>query len=311
MTTLASAGRAVAAPPLARPVVDQPLTGIGLILLAMAVFSAMDGTSKGLAAGLHPVEVAWGRFLFISIILVPAIVRRPRTLLTRRKGRHVLRGLCMLGSSLFFIAGLSRLPIAEASAIGFVSPLMITALSIPLLGEDVGVRRWTAVVVGFVGVLVVMRPGTGAFDVAALFPIASAACWALGIIITRQMQGVEGVLTTIAWSTIVGFIVLSVSVAPFWRPPEPIEWLLMAANGALSAGGQVLLIAAFRYAGASLLSPFSYSQMLWATLIGYFAFGQLPDALTLTGAAIIIASGVYTLHRERIRAHERSGARSS
>jgi drug/metabolite transporter (DMT)-like permease len=119
------------------------------------------------------------------------------------------------------------------------------------------------------------------------------------------------VLTTIAWSTIVGFIVLSVSVAPFWRAPEPVEWLLMAANGALSAGGQVLLIAAFRYAGASLLSPFSYSQMLWATLIGYFAFGQLPDALTWTGAAIIIVSGVYTLHRERIRARERSGARSS
>jgi drug/metabolite transporter (DMT)-like permease len=311
VTTLASAGRAVAAPPLARPVVDQPLTGIGLILLAMAVFSAMDGISKGLAAHLHPVEVAWGRFLFITLILVPAVIRQPRALVTRYKRRHVLRGLCMLCSSLFFIAGLARLPIAEAAAIGFVSPLMITALSIPLLGEQVGVRRWSAVVVGFIGVLVVMRPGTGAFDIAALFPIASAACWALGIIITRQMQGTEGVLTTLAWSTVVGFVVLSLTVGLFWRPPDALEWSLMAANGVLSAGGQVLLIAAFRYAGASLLSPFSYSQMLWATLIGYFAFGQLPDALTWTGAIIVIASGVYTLHRERIRARERSVTRGA
>jgi drug/metabolite transporter (DMT)-like permease len=308
VTTLASAGRAVAAPPLARAVIDQPLTGIGLMLLAMAVFSGMDGISKGLASHLHPVEVAWGRFLFVTLILVPAVLWRPRALATRHKGRHVLRGFCMLCSSLFFIAGLAKLPIAEAAAIGFVSPLMITALSIPLLGEHVGVRRWSAVIVGFIGVLVVMRPGTGAFDPAALYPIASAACWALGIIITRQMQGIAGVLTTLAWSTIVGFAVLSLAVAPFWQTPEPLQWLMMAAMGVLSTGGQVLLIGSFRYAGASLLSPFSYSQMLWATLIGYFAFGQLPDALTWTGAGIIIASGIYTLHRERIRARERSGA---
>jgi drug/metabolite transporter (DMT)-like permease len=308
VTTLASAGRAVAAPPLARAVVDRPLTGIGLILLSMAVFSLMDGLSKELAAHLPPVEVAWGRFLFISLILLPAVLRRPRVLATRHKGRHVLRGLCMLGSSLFFIAGLAELPIAEAAAIGFVSPFMITALSIPLLGEHVGVRRWSAVAAGFIGVLVVIRPGSAAFDPAAFYPVASAVCWALGIIITRQMQGTESVLTTMAWSNFVGFAVLVVAVIPFWQAPTPLHYLLMAAMGALSTGGQVLLIASFRYAGASLLSPFSYSQMLWATLIGYFAFGQLPDALTWTGAAIIIASGVYTLHRERVRARERSGA---
>ena len=105
----------------------------------------------------------------------------------------------------------------------------------------------------------------------------------------------------------VGVVALSIAVVPFWRSPDLLEWTLMAALGALSTGGQVLLIASFRYAGGSILSPFSYSQMLWATLIGYFAFGQLPDALTWTGTAIIIASGVYTLHRERIRARERAG----
>lgn len=307
MTNLVSAGRAVATPPLARAVAEQPLTGIGLMLLSMAVFGAMDGVSKGLTEHLHPIQIAWGRFFFVALILVPAVLRRPGAFATRQKKRHVLRGVAMLGSSLFFITSLSELPIAEATAIGFVSPFIITALSIPLLGEHVGVRRWSAVVAGFIGVLVVIRPGTAAFEIAAIYPIASAACWALGIVITRQMQGSEGVLTTILWSTAVGFAILSVVVMPFWRAPTANEWLLLAAMGVLSTLGQVLLIAAFRYAGASLLSPFSYSQMVWATLIGYFAFDQLPDAYTWTGAAIIIASGVYTLHRERVRARERSG----
>jgi drug/metabolite transporter (DMT)-like permease len=308
VTTLAPAGRAVAAPPLTRVLVDKPFRGIVLMLLAMAVFSTMDGISKLLTAQLHPVEIAWGRFLFVTVILLPVLIARPRALVTRYPQQHMLRGVCMLGSSLFFVAALAHLPIAEASAIGFVAPLLITALSIPLLGEQVGIRRWSAVVVGFIGVLVVMRPGTSAFDPAVLFPAASAACWALGIIITRQMQGRDGVLTTLAWSTGIGFAILCLAVWPFWRAPTPLEWALLATMGALSTGGQILLIASFRYAGASLLSPFSYSQMIWATLIGFFAFGQLPDAATWIGAAIIIASGIYTLHRERVRARERSGA---
>jgi drug/metabolite transporter (DMT)-like permease len=306
VTTLASAGRAVAAPQLARAEIDRPLAGIGLMLAAMLVFSIMDGISKTLAAGLHPVEVAWGRYVFIALILVPAVLARPRAMATRSPKRQILRGLCMLGSALCFIAGLAHLPIAEAAAIGFVSPLMITALSIPLLGEVVGVRRWAAVIVGFAGVLVVIRPGTGAFDPAAVFPIFAAAFWALGIIITRQMQGREGVLTTLVWSTLAGLVAVSLAVAPFWRAPAPFEWGLMALTGALSAGGQALLIASFRYAGASILAPFSYSQMIWATLIGYFVFEQLPDAATWAGAAIVIGSGIYTLHRERVRARERS-----
>jgi drug/metabolite transporter (DMT)-like permease len=306
VTTIVSAGRAVAAPPLARPEIEQPFKGIALMLLSMAVFSVMDGVSKLLAAELHPFEVAWGRFLFVTLILVPALAMRPRALVSAHPRRQILRGFCMLGSALFFIAGLAQLPLAEASAIGFVSPFMITALSIPLLGEQVGIRRWSALAVGFIGVLVVMRPGSAAFDPAALFPIASAACWALGIIITRQMQGREGVLTTLAWSTAVGFAALSLVVWPFWQGPTALQWALLAAMGVLSTGGQVLLIASFRYAGASLLSPFSYSQMVWATMIGFFVFGHLPDAWTWAGAAIIIASGIYTLHRERVRARERS-----
>lgn len=306
MTTIAAAARAL--PPLARASVERPLLGIGLILLSMLVFSVMDGLSKALTVGLHPVQVTWGRFVVVTLLLVPMLLLRRQSLGTARPGRHVLRGIAMLGSSLFFVYGLAHLPLADAAAIGFAAPLIITALSIPLLGEKVGVRRWSAVLVGFAGVVVVIRPGSGGFDPAAVFPLCSAASWAFGLIITRQMQASEPVLTTLALSTFVGAVIVSGLVPFFWTPIEPREWALLGLLGVLSTVGQIFLINAFRFAGASLLSPFTYSQMLWATTIGWVGFGQLPDLLTWTGAAIIIGSGVYTLHRERVRARERSRA---
>jgi drug/metabolite transporter (DMT)-like permease len=305
VTTLASAGRAVAATPLARPTSDRPFLGIGLILLSMLVFSIMDGISKGLAAELHPIQVAWGRFFFVTLSLVPLLAWRRPPLRTTQPVRHVVRGVAMLGSSVCFVFALAHLPLAEASAIGFASPLMITALSIPLLGENVGIRRWSALIVGFIGVLIVIRPGGATFDYAAIYPLLSAACWAFGIIITRQMQATEDVLTTLTWSTVVGFAILSAAVPFTWSPVGAIEWVCFVLLGVLSTVGQLFLINAFRYAGASLLSPFSYSQMLWATIIGWLAFAQLPDVPTWIGTSIIMASGVYTLHRERVRARER------
>jgi drug/metabolite transporter (DMT)-like permease len=286
----------------AERVEERPFRGILFILLAMTIFSGMDGMSKLLAADYRPEEIAWGRYGFILLFLAPMLIRHSgrAKLRTRYPWRQLLRGFCMLGSSLFFIAALARLPIAEASAIGFVSPLMITALSIPLLGEKVGPRRWSAVVVGFVGVLVVMRPGTAAFDPAAVLPILSSACWALGLIITRQMQASEHVLTTLLWSTATGFVALTLVVPFVWVPPTAEGWALLAGQAVLSIVGQWFLIRAFSFAGASLLAPFSYSQMLWATAIGYVVFSQLPDLLTWIGTAIIIASGLYTLHRERV-----------
>jgi drug/metabolite transporter (DMT)-like permease len=287
---------------------DKPFRGIGFTLLAMAIFSMMDGMSKFLAVDYPPVEIAWGRFFFVFLFVLPLALRPEarRRLPSRFLFRHLVRGLCMLGSSIFFIFALAALPIAEASAIGFVSPLMTTALSIPLLGEKVGIRRWSAVVVGFIGVLVVMRPGTGAFEAAALLPICSSACWALGLIITRQMQASEPVLTTLFYSTLVGLVLTTVALPWSWTPLSAEGWTLLLLQGVLSVVAQYFLIRAFSYAGASLLAPFSYSQMLWSTLIGFFVFHQLPDLPTWIGAAIIIASGLYTLHRERVvRARDR------
>jgi drug/metabolite transporter (DMT)-like permease len=278
---------------------DKPLAGIGLMLLAMCLFSAMDGTSKVLAAEYHPVEIAWGRYLFTMVFAFPFVLRRG-VLRTGRPLLQVTRGLCMLGSAQFFIFGLVELPIAEATAIGFVAPLLVTALSIPFLGERVGLRRWSAVIVGFAGVLIVIRPGTDAFEPAALYPVLSAACWGMGVVITRKMRNFDGVATTLLYSTLVGLLATSAVAWPVWTTPDLQAWGLIALLGLFSCTGQYFFIAAFSFAGASLLAPFSYSQIVWSGLIGFFVFATLPDGYTWLGAAVIVGSGIYTLHRERV-----------
>jgi drug/metabolite transporter (DMT)-like permease len=279
---------------------ERTLLGIAMALTAMFLFSGMDGLSKYLAVDYHPIEIAAMRQFFTTLALLPFLVRSPLALRTTRPLLQIGRGLCMFCSSILFIFGLSHLPIGAASAIGFVSPLLVTALSIPLLGEKVGIRRWSAVIVGFTGVMIVVRPGTGAFDPAALYPLVSAAAWALGLILTRIMRSSDPVLTTIFYSTLVGLVIGGAALPFVWRTPDLAGLGLMAAMGLLSAISQTLLIAAFSRAAASILAPFSYSQMVWSTLIGYFVFATLPDTLTWIGAAIVIASGLYTLHRERI-----------
>jgi drug/metabolite transporter (DMT)-like permease len=279
---------------------ERTLTGIAMALTAMFLFSGMDGLSKYLAVDYHPIEIAAMRQFFTTLALLPFLLRSPLALRTKRPLVQIGRGLCMFCSSILFIFGLSHLPIADASAIGFVSPLLVTALSIPLLGEKVGIRRWSAVIVGFTGVMIVVRPGTGAFDPAALYPLASAAAWALGLILTRIMRNSDQVLTTIFYSTLVGLVIGGAALPFVWRTPDLAGLGLMAAMGLLSTISQTLLISAFARAAASILAPFSYSQMVWSTLIGYFVFATLPDALTWIGAAIVIASGIYTLRREHV-----------
>jgi drug/metabolite transporter (DMT)-like permease len=209
--------------------------------------------------------------------------------------------VALLGSSLFFISGLRFLPIAEASATGFVSPLFVTALSIIFLGERVGVRRWIATALGLIGVLIILRPGSGAFHPAAFFPLVSALAWACTLIMTRMMSGSEHVLTTMTYSSIAGVCVLCALVPFVWVAPSWQEILFGVFIGVASTAGQWIVVLAFRYADASVLAPFSYSQLLWVSVLGFIIFGEVPDIWTVTGAAFIVGSGLYTAHRERIR----------
>jgi drug/metabolite transporter (DMT)-like permease len=281
---------------------ERPFLAIGLVLLAVSLFSVMDALSKLIAERLDPIEVVWGRYLVILGLLALPVLRRPTLLLTPQPKLQLLRGVAVLGAALLFIFGLQRLALADATAIGFASPLLVTALSIPLLGEPVGIRRWSAVAAGFAGILLVVRPGSGAIGAAALLPLSSAACWALGIVITRRMGGVDRPLTTLAYSTALGFILSGAALPLVWQAPSPRDCAILAALGVLSAAGQYLFIAGPARGAASLLAPFSYSQMIWSTIMGYLVFGAVPSLWTWCGAAVIVGSGLYIAHRERVRA---------
>jgi len=282
---------------------DNPLRGIVLSLLATTVFAASDTIAKFLTASLPVIEIAWIRYVVFMIFCGwLAWSAGPRALWPRSPTLQVVRGLCVVGSAVLFVLGIRSMQIAQASTISFISPLLITVLSIPVLGEVVGLRRWAATAAGMLGVVIVARPGTGGFQPAALFGVASSACWALALVITRKMAATERSATTLFWSAGVGFVVLTVLLPfVFVRPSVP-HLLLALVVGVASSAGQWLTVLAHRWAPASVLAPFSYSQLIWATLAGWLVFNNLPDEWTLVGAAIIIASGLYTVHRERVGA---------
>ncbi len=253
--------------------------------------------------GLPAVEIAWIRFLVFALIMLP-IVLAPSAGNPMRSARpllQVFRGLGLLCSSIFFIVALGYLPIAGATATGFVAPVFVTGLSIVFLGEKVGLRRWAATILGLAGVLVIVRPGTSAFDPATIFPILSALGWAAALVLTRKISGADRAVTTMAFSALTGFLVLSTVVPFYWIAPNWNQILLGGGIGVSSTFGHWIVVLAFRYADASVLAPFSYVQLLWVTLLGFFVFSEVPDLWTLGGAALIIASGVYTAHRERMR----------
>ena len=292
-----------AARPCAPALTDQPFKGIALMLLSTVFLGTSDVTAKYLSSGLPSIEITWLRFVVFALIMLPAML--PRTavysLRTGRTSLQLLRGATLVGSSLFFISGLHYLPIAEASATGFVSPLFVTALSIILLSESVGIRRWLASAVGLIGVLIILRPATSAFRPAALFPVLSALCWAFTLTMTRMMSGREHAITTMTYSAIAGVVILTALVPFAWVTPRWHDILFGILIGVASTAGQWIVVLAFRYADASVLAPFSYTQLLWVSMLGFVIFGEVPGISTVSGASFIIASGLYIAHRERVR----------
>lgn len=292
-----------AVPGLAQRHTDKPLLGILLIISSTVFLASSDAMAKYLARSLPAAEIAWLRFLVFVLILLPIVLAPSsgQAMHSTRPLMQVFRGLALLCSSIFFIISLGLLPIAEAAATAFIAPVFVTGLSIVFLSEKVGIRRWMATIAGLIGVLVVMRPGTSAFDPAAIFPILSALGWAVALVLTRKITGADRAITTMAYSAIVGFLIMSVLVPFYWVTPNWQQIALGVAIGVSSTVGHWIVVKAFRYADASVLAPFSYVQLVWVTLLGFFVFGEVPDAFTFGGAAIIIASGLYTAHRERVR----------
>ncbi len=285
------------------------MRGVLLLLSATLCFSITDVMAKILGNHIPVIEIGWLRYVTFLVAVLLVNLRQGRMRVrVKYPGVQVLRGVMMVASMLLFIVALRYLPLADAASVGFVSPLLITALSVPMLGEVVGVRRWIAIVVGFAGVLIVIRPGTGAFQPAAFLVLGSSLAWAFASIFTRRVAGREDTSATMLWTGVIGFVLLSAAVPfNFVMPSMPLLALNIAL-GTLATVGQYWMIQAYRYAAASLLAPFSYIQLIWSTTAGYLVFDSLPDAQTLVGAAVIIASGLYTIHRERVRARLRAAA---
>jgi len=282
---------------------QTPLWGIALVITSTLFFSVSDVITKALASTLPVVEIAWLRYVTFALLVTPLLFRNGGTVLrSQRPGLQVLRGLGMVISALLFTAALRFLPVADATAINFISPVLITALSIPFLGEVVGWRRWSAAIVGLLGVLIVIRPGTSAFEAAALLPLLGAASWAGAVIVTRLMSGTDRAGTTLVYSAFIGAAVSSAIVPFIWVTPGWSEVGLGLCVGVLSTIGHWLVILAYRQASASTIAPFSYVQLIWAGILGYCAFGSLPDSWTIVGIGVIAASGLYTAYRERVRA---------
>jgi drug/metabolite transporter (DMT)-like permease len=276
------------------------IVGIGLTLAAMAILPVMDGLAKHLGAHLTVAQIVWGRMVFSALLLAPAVVMRHGmgALLPRRTGFHLVRTGLLLASNGLFIGALVTLPVADALALFFVYPLAVTALSPLLLGETVGVRRWSAVAVGFAGMLIIVRPGFQALNLGTLMALASGVTFALSMLMTRQVAGSAPPLVTAAFTAIAGAILMSPLVPLGWVAPAASEWLLLAAVGAISAAGHYLLVKAYEHGEAGLLAPLAYSEMIMAVVVGYVGFGDLPDRWTVVGVAVLIAAAIYIAWRE-------------
>jgi len=280
--------------------------GIVYSLVMSAIFATIDASAKLLGQDTPIVQVVWGRYLFHFLFLAAFVFGRTgfkRLTQTRRLGLQLARSTLLVGSTASFWLALVYLPLAQAITIGFASPLILTALSVPLLGERVGRYRWSAVVVGLVGVAIVVRPGMGEMHWAVALPLVTAVLYAVYQIATRVLSQTDDPMATLFYTGLGGLLVSSAAVPFFWQPLTLEQWLAFAWLGLLGGIGHTLLIKAFTLAPASLLAPFAYTSLIWATLLGFFVFGEIPDLWTVVGACVIIASGVFIVWREhRLRA---------
>lgn len=285
----------------------QRLKAIGLMLVAVVLFSGLDTSAKYLATreelGLG--QIVWSRFIgqfVLLLLLVPAFrVMSARALFTtNRLGWQLTRSVLMVGTTAFNFLALQYLRLDQTITIIFLAPLMVALLAGPLLGEWVGRRRLLAIMVGFVGVLIAVRPGLGVMHPAVGYAFAAMLAYALFMLLTRHMAHFDPPLVTLFYSMFVGAVgAIPFAIADWQTPSGPLAWLLLGTLGIIGGLGHWLFIHAYRLAPASSIAPFLYMQLVTMVAFGYAVFGDLPDLWTLAGAALIVGSGIYLVQRER------------
>ena len=280
---------------------SEHLRGIVLMIGAYAMFSLLDASAKYLLPQLNPPTIVFMRYVIglLLALLWIASRREPQLFRSEHPGTHALRGVLLLASTACNFTALQYLQLAQTAAIMFSNPLWVCALSHLMLKERVGPRRWAAVIAGFGGILIIMRPGLKGFHPAMLLSLLAALTVALYQLTTRRVGAKDESETSLFYGTLWGAVFAFPAVIFSFELPSGWQWPLLAFAGFCGSFGHYLLIAAHRIAPASLLAPFSYTQIVWMTLLGFVLFGQIPDQMTLLGGVIVIASGLYVLHRER------------
>lgn len=293
-----STGPSPAAAPAVR--LERPLAGVIALLISTALFPISDTFAKLLTAQLPAVEVAWLRYLVFLVIAAPLLLRGRDAVRTARPGLQVVRAMFAGVSTLLAILSFSFLPVAESTAIGFVAPVIVTALAALVLKERISARRWGAALLGFIGVMIIVQPGTAAFKPASLIPLVCSFCSASSIITTRMARD-ERIDTTLIYTAAIGFILLSGAVVFSWHGLTGPQIAVGALVGFFATVASLFQIYAYRFAPASLLVPFTYSQLLWASGLGYLTFGSLPGPAMWIGAAVIAGAGIVTAWSESRR----------
>ena len=269
------------------------------MLLAVAIFSCMDALIKWLSTTYPTIEIVFFRSCFAFVPLLAALLKGGRgALRTRRPLAQAGRAMVGLVSMVAFFYCFRIMPLADVFGIAFSAPLFVTALSVPLLGERVGIRRWSAVAVGFVGVLIMLRPDSGVFASASWIALFATVLYALGQIFVRDLTKTETTTGIVFYVTLTTTVASAVAMPFQWVTPSAVDAPLLAAVGILGGVAQLAFTRAFRLAPAAVISPFDYTGLLYAAVIGYAVWGDVPTLPFLVGAAIVIASGLYILHRE-------------
>lgn len=284
------------------PMAAKTTRAIAIMLLAMFLFACMDALNKNLSQTYAITQILWVRFAFFLGFALLVARRRMRLAVAIRSRAfwlQTVRSLVLIGEIGTFILALYYLPLADVHALAAITPLLVTALSVPILGERVEWQRWAAVGAAFVGVLIIIRPGFVDLDWRIFIALAGALFFALYQIMLRVAARDDPPETTVLYSALVGTIVLT-GIGPFtWTWPDATDWALLLIGALLGSCAHFALTKALELGEASKLQPYGYTLMVWAAVIGFFAFGQFPDAFTVAGAIIIAASGIYAFTRER------------
>lgn len=272
------------------------------VLVAALFFTLMATLIKLLGDRLHVTQILFVRQCVMTAIVLPMILRGfPGVLTTRRPGLQVLRIVFALTAMLLGFTAVIKMPLADATALGFAKSFFVTIFAMAILAETVGPRRWAAVAAGFLGVVVMLRPGADGMSVYGMMAVGGAGCAGLVMVIIRLLSRTESSTTILTWQALGVGLAMAVPAYVYWRWPSPNEWLMLLALGAISYAGQMFNILAYKWGEASVMASLDYTRLIHAAMLGYFVFGNVPGLNTWLGALIIIAASLYTIQREARR----------